>query len=127
MPDWESTLPHTWLLRGLPGNLGAEDTVYTFYIGHLDYIIPEGKQAIYLTLPEIPNRDAEGRPKYPEQETWVNKVLADHQIQARDIWWSHWQFSSLDDAIAFEELLEKYGATTERLNSHNLLPDRRKK
>lgn len=110
MSDWKSTLPHSWLLKGLPDHPKTVETIYTFYIGHLHYIIPEGKQEIYLRIPEIPARDAEGQPQYPEQTSWINQVLATQQIRARDIGWSHWQFASKDDAFAFEKLLWKFGA-----------------
>jgi hypothetical protein len=106
MPDWESTLPRCWQLIGLPGVPETLEIVYDFYIG----IFPEEKQEIYLHIPEIPARDAEGRPKYPEQEGWIEKILAAQHINAKYIWWSLWQFASRDDAISFEKLLWKFGA-----------------
>lgn len=107
----ELIIPSTrsWLLKGLPDNPATLETIYTFYIGPSDYVIPGGEQEIYLRVPEAPARDAE-QARYPELETWVNRVLATYQIKAKDVWWSHWQFASEEDAIAFEKLLWKFGA-----------------
>lgn len=106
MSSWKSTLPRSWQLQGLPGVPETLEIVYNFSIGHF----PEGKQEIYLHIPEIPARDAEGRPKYPEQEVWIDKILATQPISAKNTWWSLWQFASMDDAIAFEKLLWEFGA-----------------
>ncbi len=92
--------------------------VYDFYIGHLGYLIPEGKQTIYLHIPELPARDAEGRPKYPEQADWINQVLTGQHINAKNIWWSHWRFDTTHDAIDFEQYLQTLGAMTARTNSY---------
>jgi len=111
LPDWESTLPHFWQIKGLPDVSETSERIYVFEIGHLDYIPPEGKQEIYLHIPEISARDAEGRPQYPEQEIWINKTFATQHIYAKDVWWSHWQFASNGDAMAFERYLQKIGAS----------------
>ncbi|MFZ5880113.1 MAG: hypothetical protein ACOY0R_12145 [Chloroflexota bacterium] len=111
MSDWKSSLPHAWQLTGLPNIPETFETVYVFHIGHVDYIIPEGQQEVYLHIPEIPARDAEGRPLHPEQAEWIERILAGQRIHARDIWWSHWQFASAEDAQAFERHLQALGAT----------------
>jgi hypothetical protein len=109
MSDWRSALPHSWLLEGLPDQPGTTEKIYSFFIGHLDYILG-GEQEIYLHIPEIAARDAEGSPEYPEQERWIEQVFETQRIKAREVWWSHWQFLSEDDAIAFEKFLWKCGA-----------------
>ncbi len=101
MSTWESTLPRFWQLKGLPGVPETLETVYSFCIQDFLY---EG-----LVI-RIPGRIPEGEPKYPEQEAWVNKILATHQINAKDVWFSRWQFASMEDAIAFEKLLWQFGA-----------------
>ncbi|MCG2741780.1 MAG: hypothetical protein L6300_16305 [Syntrophaceae bacterium] len=110
MSDWESTLPHSWLLFGLPEQPETNHQVYTFNITRLDYFVGEDRQAIYLHIPEIGCRDAEGLPRYPEQEAWVKTVLAERQIRAKYVSLSTWQFDTQDDAIAFEKLLWEFGA-----------------
>jgi hypothetical protein len=111
LSNWKFTLPHSWQLKGLPDISETSQKIYVFEIGHLDYIYPEGKQEIYLHIPEIPARDAEGRPQYPEQEVWINTILATQHINAKEIWWSHWQFASIGDAMAFEKYLQEIGAS----------------
>ncbi len=39
---WTATLPHSWYSQGLAGKPQTSATIYTFAIGHLAYIIPEG-------------------------------------------------------------------------------------
>jgi hypothetical protein len=108
MSDREHFLPRSWLLPALPGKPETSERLYTFDLGHLDYVVD--RQAVYLHIPEIGCRDAEGRPRYPEQESWIVEVLAERRIRAKEIWWSHWQFETPQDADAFERLLWDSGA-----------------
>ncbi len=107
--DWKATLPHSWLLQGLPDQPETLETLYTFSIGPLEFPIPGEEQGLYVHIPEIHARDAE-RPRYPEQEAWVSQVLATYPIKASKAWWAHWRFASEADAIAFEKLLWAFGA-----------------
>jgi hypothetical protein len=119
MSNWKSTLPRFWQLKGLSDVPETLENVYNFCIG----LFPEKEQEFYLHIPEIQARDAEGRPKYPEQEVWINKIFATQTINAKYIWWSLWQFASMDDAIAFEKLLWKFGAMRLwRLQQHSKEP-----
>ncbi|KAA3647206.1 MAG: hypothetical protein DWQ07_06815 [Chloroflexi bacterium] len=81
---------------------------YSFTIGPLDYVGKSGD--IFLHIPELPARGAEGRPEYPEQAQWIRDVLAKHAIQAKEIWWSHWHFPDVEEASRFEEILREAGA-----------------
>jgi hypothetical protein len=108
MSDCEYSLPRSWLLPGLPGKPETGGRLYTFDLGRLDYVVD--RQAVCLHIPEIGCRDAEGRPRYPEQESWIAEVLARRRIRAKDIWWSHWQFETPQDAAAFERVLWDNGA-----------------
>lgn len=98
----------TWILRGLPG--ASQEIEYTFAICHLDYIDPQDKNSVHLHIPEHHNRDAEGRPRHPEQAQWIKAALQDRRIDAREVWWSHWRFGSIEDALAFEAVLREAGA-----------------
>jgi|GEM_PF-2265183 len=111
MNDWNKSFQHTWKIKGLPENPQTNEKTYSFYIGHLNYIIPEGRQNFYLTIPEIPNRDAEGRSLFPEQEDWVRNTIKILNIHTKEIWYSHWQFHSTNDAITFEKYLQEIGAS----------------
>lgn len=110
----------TFCLKGLPIvdvlndqeiNTVAHEThrEYEFYIGPLSYV-PE-KDMIFLHIPEMNHRDAEGRPFYPEQEQWINSALAEFKIRAKDYWWSHWKFESEIEAEKFIHLLLDLNAT----------------
>lgn len=100
--------PGTWILRGLPG--ASQEIEYTFEICRLDYIDPQDKDAVYLHIPEHPNRNAEGQPRHPEQAQWIRAALLQRGIVAREVWWSHWRFGSLEDVHAFEAILREAGA-----------------
>jgi len=86
-------------------NPGGEATnkEYRFFLGFIDHV-PE-KDKVYLRIPEMTHRDAEGRPLFPEQEQWIRTVLKLKKIKAKDEWFSHWQFDSLEQAENFVQLL----------------------
>ncbi|MFC1936453.1 hypothetical protein ACFLYP_02165 [Chloroflexota bacterium] len=98
---------HTWYLDNLPGVAETQGQNFEFNIGELDYI-EKGK--IYLHIPEHPHRDAEGRPQSPEQSEWVNRFIQQHQIGAKEIWFSTWEFKSEEEARRFEKALKGQGA-----------------
>ncbi len=98
-------------MRGLPGRPEMEKTAYEFYIGPLHYVPPYDMTSLYLHIPEMTHRDAEGRPRFPEQEAWVNGMLARHGIDADGIWWSHWRFATPEGAASFERVLLESGAS----------------
>lgn len=98
----------SWVLNGLPDQPGTVDTHYTFDLGHLGFALD--LHAFYLHINEITHRDAEGRALYPEQEEWVNRIIAQRGIGARQIWFSWWQFTGLEDVRAFEKILWGLGA-----------------
>lgn len=102
-----------WVLHGLPGQPEHQDQAYRFYVGPLSHVSSSDERALYLRIPEKPHRDAEGRPRHPEQAKWIERTLAEHKIRAKAIWWSHWQFRTVAAAEKFEALLQKLGATLE--------------
>lgn len=106
-------------LKGLPllygkseefDSIGGDNsaTEYRFWFGFCNHV-PE-KDKIFLRIPEIFHRDAEGRPLYPEQEKWINTFLKVNKIDAEDYWFSHWKFESEDDAEKFVRLLKNLNA-----------------
>ena len=100
-----------WVLNGLPGKPETIGKDYTFDLGHLDFAVE--REAIYLHVPEMSPRDAEGRCLYPEQENWINGLVINEQIEAKQIWFSQWQFASLEAANIFEKTLWRSGAFRE--------------
>lgn len=102
------TTGRRWRLARLPGQQEAPRDPYEFYIGPCTYISSDG---LYLHIPEIGARDAEGRPQHPEQAAWIDALVGSGSARAKSVWWSHWEFASEADARAFERLLESVGAT----------------
>ncbi|MEJ5308220.1 MAG: hypothetical protein WHX52_00490 [Anaerolineae bacterium] len=51
MSDWHSALAHSWLLQGLPDDPETGNTIYTFNIRALEFLIPWEKHAIGLSIP----------------------------------------------------------------------------
>lgn len=103
-------LPAESVIQKKKENTDCEDTgkVYEFYIGPLAHV-PE-KDMIFLHIPEMTHRDAEGRPKFKEQEKWINTILKEKNINAEDYWWSHWKFISGDEAEKFVNFLMSLNA-----------------
>ena len=82
---------------------------YKFYIGNLDHI---SDKKIHLHIPEILHRDAEGSPLHKEQQNWTNEFLKKHNIKAKGIWFSTWEFANKNESNKFVDLLTKLGAIT---------------
>ena len=92
----------SWIFESLPNSPQSAGKEYWFYIGPLEHI---DKKKLYLCITEHPNRSAEGRPLYPEQEAWVRDVLKEQIIQAKEIWFSTWEFKTEQDASTFTNIL----------------------
>lgn len=92
----------SWLFKSLPNVPRTVDKEYRFFLGTLDYI---DKTKTYLHITEHPDRSAEGRPLYPEQEVWVRDIIKKHQINATEIWFSTWEFKTDCDANEFANVL----------------------
>lgn len=103
--------PRRYTMDGLPGSDETKGTLYEFYIGGLHYVPPYDSKNLYLHITEMTHRDAEGRPRFPEQEAWIRRVLAERKIDAEGIWWSHWRFATPEDAASFERVLLENGAS----------------
>lgn len=103
----------TWYIKGLPGSMNKAQQTYRFEIGPLAYLPPYDERTIYLHIPEIPNRDAEGRPRHPEQAAWIREILQNREIKAKEVWPSHWRFSTPQEAKLFEDILKEFGAHLE--------------
>jgi hypothetical protein len=104
-----SYTPRFWVLNGLPGQPEPVEKDYTFDIGPLDFAVD--RDAFYLHIPEMAHRDAEGRSLYPEQEEWINHLMIERHLGAKQIWFSQWQFAGLEYAVAFEKILWSFGAS----------------
>ena len=102
-----STASRSWTLPSLIVDGHVHSQTYTFTIGPLDYLGKPGD--VYLHIPEMPARGAEGRPKYPEQAQWVRDMLAEHRIAAKEVWWSHWLFADTGEAQRFAKVLGEAG------------------
>jgi hypothetical protein len=102
-------IPRFWVLNGLPGQPDTAEKDYTFDIGPLDFAVDQ--DAFYLHIPEIAHRDAEGRSLYPEQEEWINHLITERRLGAKQIWFSQWQFAGLEHAVTFEKILWGFGAS----------------
>lgn len=109
MPEQQETLlakrkGKSWLFESLPHVPHAAGKEYKFFVGQLDYI---DKTKTYLHITEHPNRSAEGRPLYPEQEAWVRNIIKKHRINATEIWYSTWEFKTERDVNKFVNVLEE--------------------
>ena len=109
----------TWIIVGLPGYQENRRRTYYFYLGSLPENHPNDDRTIELRIPEMPHRDAEGRPRYPEQAAWIREVLQENKINAQEIWWSQWQFKTPKDAERFENMLKNLGARIEEKQKYN--------
>jgi hypothetical protein len=96
----------SWVFEELPNVPRAAGKEYQFFVGQLDYI---DKGKTYLHITEHPNRSAEGRPLYPEQEAWVREIIKKHRINATEIWHSTWEFKTNSDAVKFINVLDGIG------------------
>ena len=101
-----------WWLTGLPGLAEASQQTYRFCVGTFAYLPARHGRPLYLRTPQTPAKDAEGRPRHPEQAAWVRAALAQHGIRAHEIWWGR-RFRTPQDAQRFETLLQAWGAVQE--------------
>ena len=104
------TLPDLKKSSDFYDNPGGEDSgkEYRFFFGYIEHV-PE-KDMVYLRIPEMTPRDAEGRPLYPEQEQWIRTALKIKGIKANEEWFSHWKFHSIKQALKFIQVLIDYHA-----------------
>ncbi|WP_420627981.1 hypothetical protein [Candidatus Leptofilum sp.] len=88
-------LPKTVTMRGLPQADGRRlhpEQEYTFWFGYPAHL--PGNSKIILRIPEQPHRDANGRPRYPEQAQWIDNVIQQERLNITAVWSSHWRFEN---------------------------------
>ncbi|MDH5605490.1 MAG: hypothetical protein OEY93_01270 [Anaerolineae bacterium] len=93
----------SWTVKYLPNMPEGSTPTYQFWIGPREDL---RKDKLYLQISEIPNRSAEGRPLYPEQAAWVRNAFKTQNIQAKEIWYSTWEFKNNVEAGKFKRLLD---------------------
>ncbi|WP_420644482.1 hypothetical protein [Candidatus Leptofilum sp.] len=99
-------LPKTIQMQGLPQADGSRlhpKQEYTFWFGNPAYM--PGNSKTILHIPEQPHRDANGRPRYPEQAHWIDNVIRDEQLKVTAVWSSHWRFENEAALHNFLQLL----------------------
>jgi hypothetical protein len=96
--------PEEYKIMGLPQADGSRikpDQEYVFAFGHPEYI-PDNKHLV-LHITEHGNRDAEGRPKFPEQEEWIQDLIKSEGLNLYECWYSHWL---IKDDVSYKKIID---------------------